>query len=343
MLFESEAKAINFINFNADDIAAENKGVPVRAYYCMACGGWHITKHDNGDWFKAKEVSQNVILSYQAELKIIITDFFTNYSNKQPFELWKLKMDKALELYGKLQDMDVHNEVMVKAGRCFKQFQVNLARKKKKAMAEAAEVYLAPVRELVANLEKDILGLNLDSARKGAGLILDKLDEMESLGMVPVVAGQYRTIAQTVLDNQYSAVMEGMVNAVMDAQHKVLADGGVMTDDELEDLEDRFNAFEKVPFKKAVIRQFGSYIQAVKDGSVNNGRKQQQAAQRKDAHCIRQIRALLGEVIAAMEVGDRQAAEDKLEVADIFLERMSHTKSWFELSAMADKLKKMLS
>jgi len=40
MLFESEAKANNFIKWNKDEI--EN-GDKLRAYYCPACCGWHIS------------------------------------------------------------------------------------------------------------------------------------------------------------------------------------------------------------------------------------------------------------------------------------------------------------
>ena len=40
MLFESESKANNFIKFNKD--AIEN-GDELRAYYCPACCGWHIS------------------------------------------------------------------------------------------------------------------------------------------------------------------------------------------------------------------------------------------------------------------------------------------------------------
>lgn len=51
MLFETEAKAKRFIEYNGDEI--DTGGKPPRAYYCSACGGWHIThqperKHYNG-------------------------------------------------------------------------------------------------------------------------------------------------------------------------------------------------------------------------------------------------------------------------------------------------------
>lgn len=43
MLFESQAKAENFIKYNSDGILEENGKAPVRSYYCKICGGWHVT------------------------------------------------------------------------------------------------------------------------------------------------------------------------------------------------------------------------------------------------------------------------------------------------------------
>lgn len=40
MLFESEAKANNFIKWNKDDFS---NGDELRSYYCPACCGWHIS------------------------------------------------------------------------------------------------------------------------------------------------------------------------------------------------------------------------------------------------------------------------------------------------------------
>jgi hypothetical protein len=47
MLFEEEKKALNFIKFNADSMTEECNGkVPTRAYFCMACAGWHLTSSE---------------------------------------------------------------------------------------------------------------------------------------------------------------------------------------------------------------------------------------------------------------------------------------------------------
>lgn len=45
MLFESEAKANNFIKFNRADILKESHRAPVRSYYCNLCGGYHVTSN----------------------------------------------------------------------------------------------------------------------------------------------------------------------------------------------------------------------------------------------------------------------------------------------------------
>ena len=43
MLFESQAKADNFILYNKEEIEEENGKAPVRSYYCRLRGGWHVT------------------------------------------------------------------------------------------------------------------------------------------------------------------------------------------------------------------------------------------------------------------------------------------------------------
>ncbi|MDO4510378.1 MAG: hypothetical protein Q4B68_00990 [Bacteroidales bacterium] len=45
MLFETQKKADNFIRYNAEEIMEETGVAPVRSYYCVFCGGWHITSN----------------------------------------------------------------------------------------------------------------------------------------------------------------------------------------------------------------------------------------------------------------------------------------------------------
>lgn len=45
MIFETQAKADNFILFNKDEILLESGKAPVRSYYCKFCGGFHVTSN----------------------------------------------------------------------------------------------------------------------------------------------------------------------------------------------------------------------------------------------------------------------------------------------------------
>lgn len=42
-LFKSQKEAELFLHYNQDAILDESGYCPVRAYYCEACGGWHVT------------------------------------------------------------------------------------------------------------------------------------------------------------------------------------------------------------------------------------------------------------------------------------------------------------
>lgn len=46
MVFENEKKANTFIKFNGDEIEAASGFAPIRAYYCIVCGGWHVTSKE---------------------------------------------------------------------------------------------------------------------------------------------------------------------------------------------------------------------------------------------------------------------------------------------------------
>lgn len=43
MLFETEKKANYFIKFNQEEIQEEAGYSPQRSYFCLFCGGWHVT------------------------------------------------------------------------------------------------------------------------------------------------------------------------------------------------------------------------------------------------------------------------------------------------------------
>ena len=73
MLFETQAKADNFIRYNSEGILEENGKAPVRSYYCEMCGGYHVTSNPSaevGERFnqRDRQLIHN-ITAYQKEIE----------------------------------------------------------------------------------------------------------------------------------------------------------------------------------------------------------------------------------------------------------------------------------
>ena len=76
MLFETKAKADNFIKFNSSEMMEESGKAPIRSYYCEICGGYHVTSNnskthaewlDNRDKVLAEEVDRRVKANLKSE------------------------------------------------------------------------------------------------------------------------------------------------------------------------------------------------------------------------------------------------------------------------------------
>lgn len=63
MLFATEKEALDFIRFNQQEIYEENGFAPVRAYWCEACGGWHLTHRES--YLEGPTLTQTVISAYR--------------------------------------------------------------------------------------------------------------------------------------------------------------------------------------------------------------------------------------------------------------------------------------
>jgi hypothetical protein len=60
ILFETEKKAENFIRFNAEEIKAGSGFSPVRTYFCISCGGYHVTsKETNPEVSRSERVLED--------------------------------------------------------------------------------------------------------------------------------------------------------------------------------------------------------------------------------------------------------------------------------------------
>jgi|GEM_PF-6320245 len=65
MLFETEKKAETFIKFNSSEIEEEVGYKPERVYFCIYCGGWHVTSQKE-DW-SIKSPTEEILELYQQE------------------------------------------------------------------------------------------------------------------------------------------------------------------------------------------------------------------------------------------------------------------------------------
>lgn len=74
MLFESQKKADNFIEFNKSEIEENNRYAPCRSYYCPFCAGWHVTHHQNFDESRIEDID-TVIENYKncSAVKLILS------------------------------------------------------------------------------------------------------------------------------------------------------------------------------------------------------------------------------------------------------------------------------
>lgn len=99
MLFESEKKAENFIKWNKDSLEEQHN--VLRAYYCPACCGWHIShKYHRESYDKHTD---NMIQAYR-EQKKSLTKIDKIVRSKEYEEHIKLVEKKAQEIWNDLPE-----------------------------------------------------------------------------------------------------------------------------------------------------------------------------------------------------------------------------------------------
>lgn len=100
MLFDTEKKADNFIAFNQEEIRKEAGYAPQRSYFCLFCGGWHITS-----------IKEEIGKSKNEELLEQLLIEKANKKEKTPCEKFKINhqenRDKLfLEIESKIKELD---------------------------------------------------------------------------------------------------------------------------------------------------------------------------------------------------------------------------------------------
>lgn len=64
MLFDTQAKADNFIRFNQKEIKKETGRAPVRSYYCSICCGYHVTSKPLNKISSSMDYHYNIVANH---------------------------------------------------------------------------------------------------------------------------------------------------------------------------------------------------------------------------------------------------------------------------------------
>lgn len=107
MLFETKAKADNFIKFNSSEIMEESGKAPIRSYYCEICGGYHVTSNNSkthAEWLdiRDKVLAEEVDRRIKANLKPESNQKQTNQEPKS-----KGAKENKLDILEQLEQSDI--------------------------------------------------------------------------------------------------------------------------------------------------------------------------------------------------------------------------------------------
>ena len=116
--FESKKEADMFIKYNAEECRQENGYAPIRAYYCQACCGWHLSSkvklHQTKQGMKKKIVRlyakrEELIPQYETELA---SGFDLKADLEESFELKPL--ERRLVPTGLFIELPIGQEAQVR-------------------------------------------------------------------------------------------------------------------------------------------------------------------------------------------------------------------------------------
>lgn len=108
MLFESQAKADNFILYNKEEIEEENGKAPVRSYYCRLCGGWHVTSNPSKEDSKRLDMKDKVLAEeVDRRVQANLEPKSTEVKISKKFDvLEKLELSNTMMTEGKLNEAE---------------------------------------------------------------------------------------------------------------------------------------------------------------------------------------------------------------------------------------------
>lgn len=311
MLFPSQEKAENFIRYNSEDIYEENGVAPVRAYYCQACGGWHVTKKTDCDFYHKKEELEEA----EKRMAFITSQFVLHYNRKNNARFIDL-MTELEELHAFLSECGYgRSEALARAERCIKSFKQGVVKNTNKAIRKA---YKGACIKLQSAYKQLILAATNGDKIK----VTETVTEMQELVKEPEVAENYVT-------EDLKLIIDSMLNILIPENKTVLEKlwelKGVLFQERMgyDEIEDADNSIRRI---EAAIQDmsFSADMQRAVNECIGNCRKKMERLRLKDsikvadlnyAVELEQLRHDLIAAVSAMLEGDRPQAVKQLDYA----------------------------
>lgn len=234
MLFESQAKADNFILYNKDEIEEENGKAPVRSYYCRLCGGWHVTSSQSEvTKAKAERRDKQIVAEVDRLAKIYEdADSVINELNNQweqakvailqgRFKVAEMLVRQCLELLQSIRTSSVDTPLN------WDKWAINISDLQKK-IADYKEFVSLPTKECEALLAKE-----------------DKTKEEEELRMAYL---NYQTVSK--IEALFDEVDKDTERGDKDAVKEKLIVCGTLVKNNIQ-----------CPFKKSLMRDYRNQIE----------------------------------------------------------------------------------
>lgn len=106
MLFETEKKAENFMKFNKEKIEEESGYSPQRSYYCLFCGGWHLTSISEKIGVSKKEQLFEQYKQEKKKVTKIVNEEETIIKKNSKAENQEKQKKIMQDLEGQIKEMD---------------------------------------------------------------------------------------------------------------------------------------------------------------------------------------------------------------------------------------------
>lgn len=343
MLFPSQEKADNFIAFNAHDIISEGGKAPERSYFCSSCGGWHVTKNPNNEYFQEQDLLKNRIPEIKAQIKELIHQFHTGYNKKEVFE-WKKRMERLKELYDELNETSVGLvPEKSKVENCINQYEQSIERAFRKAIErQKAEVVTPEMTAMFKRLKESCLSLKADICIDLANLLKEELVRAQ-------LSGNDNSVINEKLDALNDFLLPQRVEIIkklFQQTENLLDSCKFMTKDEVNrsllELRELLLIAEKTGVTNKHLKGVNNYIKIIErnlpDGSGGVILKETKA----DQTAIYEARNKVIEAIDLIKEGKIEQAELALDVAEALIIGFEDSKDGLQIVEAIGIVKKQM-